>query len=225
MASAPGSLSQPVHEVSMRFDVKVSMRDGVALSTDIYLPAMDQPVPMVLIRTPYNNNNEAIVHDCMYFATRGYGVATQDVRGRWDSDGDWYPFVHEAEDGFDTMEWIGQQPWCNGNIGTAGGSYVAMVQWQAAPLRSRFLKAMVPRVGYSDFYHNWVYTGGAFQLAFNLRLGRRSDVHPHEPGAVPVAARGEPPEHTALAFAAQHHGRQGGPRLAGVAGLDRAPGL
>ena len=169
MAGDPGSLSQPVHDVSMRYDVSVPMRDGVALSTDIYLPATDQPPPVVLIRTPYNNNNEAIVHDCMYFATRGYAVATQDVRGRWDSDGDWYPFVHEAEDGFDTMEWIGRQPWCNGSIGTAGGSYVAMVQWQAAPLRSRFLKAMVPRVGYSDFYHNWVYTGGAFQLAFNLR--------------------------------------------------------
>ena len=169
MASDPGSLSQPVHDVSMRYDVSVPMRDGVALSTDIYLPAIDRPLPVVLIRTPYNNNNEAIVHDCMYFATRGYAVATQDVRGRWDSDGDWYPFVHEAEDGFDTMEWIGRQPWCNGRIGTAGGSYVAMVQWQAAPLRSRFLKAMVPRVGYSDFYHNWVYTGGAFQLAFNLR--------------------------------------------------------
>ena len=171
MTGAPGSLSQPVHEVSMRFDVKVPMRDGVALSTDVYLPAVDRPVPVVLIRTPYNNNNEAIVHDCMYFAARGYGAVTQDVRGRWDSDGDWYPFVHEAEDGFDTLEWVGQQAWCDGNVGTAGGSYVAMVQWQAAPLRSRFLKAMVPRVGYSDFYHNWVYTGGAFQLAFNLRWG------------------------------------------------------
>ena len=69
-------------------------------------------VPVVLIRTPYNNNNEAIVHDCMYFAARGYGAVTQDVRGRWDSDGDWYPFVHEAEDGFDTLEWVGRQPWC-----------------------------------------------------------------------------------------------------------------
>lgn len=169
MASNPEGLSQPVHEVSMQYDVRVPMRDGIALSTDFYFPAIDRPVPVVLIRTPYNNNNEAIVHDCMYFASRGYAVATQDVRGRWDSDGDWYPFVHEAEDGFDTMEWIGRQPWCNGRIGTAGGSYVAMVQWQAAPLRSRYLKAMVPRVGYSDFYHNWVYTGGAFQLAFNLR--------------------------------------------------------
>ena len=93
------------------------------------------------------------------------------MRGRWDSDGEWYPFIHEPQDGYDTQEWIGEQDWCDGNVGTAGGSYVAMVQWQAAPLRSQYLKAMVPRVGYSNFYHNWVYTGGAFQLAFNLRWG------------------------------------------------------
>ena len=155
--------------VKMMLGVDVPMRDGVKLSTDIYLPDVDGPTPAVLIRTPYSNNSEGMVQDCMYFATRGYAAICQDVRGRWDSAGEWYPFRHEAEDGYDTHEWIGSQPWCDGNLGTLGGSYVAMVQWQAAPLRSKYLKAMVPRVGYSNFYHNWAYTGGAFQLAFNLR--------------------------------------------------------
>ena len=171
MVATSVQISQPKHKVKMRFDVQVAMRDGVKLSTDIYSPDVASPVPTILIRTPYNNNNEGVVEDCMFFASRGYAVATQDVRGRWDSEGDWYPFMYEAQDGFDTQEWIGSQPWSDGSVGTAGGSYVAMVQWQAAPLRSRYLKAMVPRVGYSNFYHNWVYTGGAYQLAFNLRWG------------------------------------------------------
>ena len=162
-------ISQPVHNVKMKFGVEVPMRDGVNLSTDIYMPDVTGTVPAILIRTPYNNNAEGVVEDCMYFASRGYAVVVQDARGRWDSDGEWYPFIHEAEDGFDTQEWIGSQPWCNGSVGTVGGSYGAMVQWQAAPLRSQYLKAMVPQVAYSNFYHNWVYTGGAFQLAFNLR--------------------------------------------------------
>ena len=169
MALSVTEASRPVHKVSMTFDVKVPMRDGVELSTDIYLPEIDSPSPTILIRTPYDNNNEAVVQDCMYFATRGYAVAAQDVRGRWDSPGEWYPFRFEAEDGYDTQEWLGRQDWCDGNVGTAGGSYVAMVQWQSAPMRSKYLKAMVPRVGYSNFYHNWAYTGGAFQLAFNYR--------------------------------------------------------
>ena len=164
-------ISQPVHEVRMMYALEVPMRDGVCLSTDVYLPDADGPFPAILIRTPYNNNAEGVVQDCLYFASRGYAVVSQDVRGRWDSDGEWYPFIHEPQDGYDTQEWIGEQPWCDGNVGTAGGSYVAMVQWQAAPLRSQYLKAMVPQVGYSNFYHNWVYTGGAFQLAFNLRWG------------------------------------------------------
>ena len=162
-------LSKPIHGVKMMLGIDVPMRDGVALSTDIYLPDTDEPSPAILIRTPYNNNAEGMVEECMYFASRGYAAVCQDVRGRWDSAGEWYPFVHEAQDGYDTHEWIGSQDWCDGNVGTAGGSYVAMVQLQAAPLRSKYLKAMVPRVGYSNFYHNWAYTGGAFQLAFNLR--------------------------------------------------------
>ena len=161
--------SASLNGVKMMLGVDVLMRDGVALSTDVYLPDADGPAPAILIRTPYNNNDEGMVKDAMYFAMRGYAVALQDVRGRYDSAGEWYPFKHEPEDGYDTQEWLGSQPWCDGNVGTAGGSYVAMVQWQAAPLRSKYLKAMVPRVGYSNFYHNWSYTGGAFQLAFNLR--------------------------------------------------------
>ena len=171
MAVTAPEISQPTHKIKMMYDVKVPMRDGVNLSTDIYLPDAEGPFPAVLFRTPYNNNNEMNVEDCIYFASRGYAFVAQDARGRWDSEGEWYPFINEAEDGFDSLEWVGSQPWCDGNVGMWGGSYVGLAQWQAAPLRSKYLKAMVPRVGYSNLYHNWVYTGGAFQLAFNLKWG------------------------------------------------------
>ena len=101
-------------------------------------------------------------------AQRGYAVVTQDVRGRFDSDGDWYPFINEVQDGNDTIEWVAKQPWCSGKVGLIGASYRGLTQWQAAQGASAHLMAAVPRVAYSNAYHNWVYTGGAFQLAFGL---------------------------------------------------------
>ena len=133
-------------KMKMMMGIKVPMRDGVELTTDIYLPEDKLPCPIILQRSPYNSNVEASVKEAVYLVKEGYGVVLQDVRGRWDSDGEWYPFKHEAEDGYDTQEWIGSQEWCDGNIGTIGGSYLAMVQWQAAPLRSKYLKAMAPKL-------------------------------------------------------------------------------
>lgn len=165
------TVSQPTFKIKMLCDVRVPMRDGVRLSTDLYLPDAPGPFPVILIRTPYSNNREADVTDAVYFATRGYAVAVQDVRGRWDSEGEWTPFAHEAEDGYDAQGWAGKQSWSTGKVGTSGGSYVALTQWMPAPLRNPHLTAMAPRVGFSNLYHNWVYTGGAFQLGFNLRWG------------------------------------------------------
>jgi putative CocE/NonD family hydrolase len=147
------------------------MRDGVRLSTDVYLPDAPGPFPVILIRTPYGKNVDYQVEDGVYFAARGYAVAIQDVRGRYDSEGAWTPFLHEAEDGYDAQEWCGTQPWSTGHVGTSGASYIALTQWLPAPLRNPHLRAMAPRVGFSRLHDNWVYTGGAFQLAFNLRWG------------------------------------------------------
>lgn len=165
------SLSQPTHKIKMRCNLMVPMRDGVRLSTDLYMPDAPGPFPVILIRTPYNNNREPDVQEAVYFAQRGYAVAIQDVRGRGDSEGEWSPFVHEAQDGYDAQEWAGKQPWSTGKVGTSGASYVGLTQWLPAPLRNPHLTAMAPRVGFSNLYHNWVYTGGAFQLGFNLRWG------------------------------------------------------
>jgi putative CocE/NonD family hydrolase len=144
------------------------MRDGLELSTDVYLPAEGGPFPVLLNRNPYNNNLDRYVIDAVYFAQRGYAAVTQDVRGRWDSPGEWYPFVHEMQDGYDTLEWVARQPWSNGKVGLWGASYHGLAQWLAAQMGHPSLAAMVPRVATSHQYHHWVYTGGAFQLGFNF---------------------------------------------------------
>ena len=163
--------THPTHPITCEIGVKVPMRDGTRLSTDVYRPAGSGPFPVVLVRTPYNKNDEEEVDTAVYFASRGYAVVIQDCRGRYDSQGEWAPFVNEPTDGYDTQTWCGTQPWSSGKVGTRGASYVALTQIISAPLRNPYLKAMAPNVGFSNLYHNWVYTGGAFQLAFNLRWG------------------------------------------------------
>lgn len=167
---------QPHYDIDMRLDVKVPMRDSVDLSADIYLPRGEGKFPTVLMRTPYSNNMENMIEKGRRLANSGYACVVQDCRGRWDSDGDYYPF-REGGDGYDTQEWIGQQDWSDGKIGMAGGSYVGMVQWQSAPHRSQYLKCMAPRVICCDFYSGLVYPGGAFQLNVLMTWGMRTNGH------------------------------------------------
>ena len=162
------------YAVDMRLDVKVPMRDGVELSADIYLPRERGVFPTVLMRTPYDNNTQPNIEKGRRLANQGYACVIQDVRGRWDSGGDYYPF-REGEDGHDTQEWIGAQEWSSGKIGMAGGSYVGLVQWQSAPHRSPFLTCMAPRVICCDFYSGLVYPGGAFQLNVLTTWGMRTN--------------------------------------------------
>jgi putative CocE/NonD family hydrolase len=155
----------------MDFDVRIPMRDGTELSADIYRPDAEGRFPVILVRTPYNNNTDAEADFGRFYAARGYGVITQDVRGRWDSGGDFHAFVNEARDGFDTHEWAGTQPWSNGKVGTYGGSYVGLTQLLPAFMANPHLQAMVPMVTTSDLYNNWMYSDGAFQLGFSLSWG------------------------------------------------------
>ena len=166
---------QPNYEVEMRLNVRTPMRDGVELSSDIYLPRGEGKFPTVLMRTPYDNNGEAMIEKGRRLANNGYACVIQDVRGRWDSDGTHYALFNHAEDGFDTQEWIGQQEWSDGNIGMAGGSYGGWVQWQSAPLRSEYLKCLAPRVMCGDLYTGLIHPGGAFQLNVALTWGMRTN--------------------------------------------------
>ena len=151
--------------VEARYNVKVPMRDGVKLSADIYFPqGRTGPLPAVLSRTPYDNTDERMVNSAIFHSQHGYVFVAQDARGRNDSEGEFHPWINEFNDGHDTVEWIGQQEWCDGNVGMVGGSYVGNVQWQAAAMGSRYLKAIVPRVIGNNLYESPHYQGGAFQL-------------------------------------------------------------
>ena len=158
-----------------RHNVKVPMRDGVNLSADIYSPAgQPGPFPVILGRTPYDNTNAESMESAFFYPQHGYVFVAQDVRGRNDSDGEFKPFFDEIDDGYDTVEWIGAQPWCDGNVGMVGASYVGGVQWWAAVTGSHYLKAIAPRVMGHNL-HTGFYYGGAWQLAVMAMWSLRYD--------------------------------------------------
>ncbi len=101
-------------------------------------------------------------------AGSGYAVVVQDVRGRFESEGRFDAFVNERQDGYDTLEWLAAQPWCNGDVGMFGGSYVGLTQWQAAISGHPALKVIAPAITAADYHAGWAYQGGAFELGFNL---------------------------------------------------------
>ena len=119
------------------------MRDGAQLAANVFLPKDSGPHPVILIRTPYGKMDENFGEAKRYCAA-GYVMVAQDCRGRGASQGVWEPFRYDGDDGFDTQEWVGRQPWCDGHIGTSGGSYVGWTQWSAATRGSRFLTCMAP---------------------------------------------------------------------------------
>lgn len=139
---------------------EVTARDGVRLATDVYLPSADGPFPVVLLRTPYNKEGGAgLGRDG---ASRGYAVVVQDTRGRFASGGENLPFHLDGPDGEDTLAWVTRQPWCNGRVGTWGGSAGAITQFQLARTGSRPLDAQFLIVGAPNLY-DVVYTGGIFR--------------------------------------------------------------
>jgi len=138
------------------------MGDGTRLSVDLYLPDADRPAPAILVRTPYTNTRDDFVAWGRYFPPHGYAVAIQDVRGRGDSDGVFTPWVDDFDDGYDTVEWVARQPWCDGRVGMLGGSYMAWVQWTAAARRPPHLVTMVAAGSPGRWGRDWPYRYGAF---------------------------------------------------------------
>ncbi|HEX5166112.1 MAG TPA: CocE/NonD family hydrolase [Thermomicrobiales bacterium] len=154
--------------LSVERNVAVPMRDGTILYADVYRPAGPGPFPALLTRSPYDKAVTGAAPFTVRAATAGYAVVIQDVRGRFESEGEFYAFVNERQDGYDTLEWLASQPWCDGKIGMFGGSYVGLTQWQAALSGHPALKAIVPNVTAANYHNGWTYQGGAFELQFNL---------------------------------------------------------
>jgi len=178
-------MPEPENEVRLEESRMVPMRDGVRLSTDLYFPEIpDEKLPTVLIRTPYNKNSfreretngEHRAGGTAYmFASHGFVVAVQDCRGKHESEGIYSPPAgHEAEDGYDAVDWISKQPWSNRKVGTFGCSYPGEVQAAQAPLRHPNLTCMIPQCGpmigaANGRYRYWSgFKGGVFDLAASL---------------------------------------------------------
>jgi uncharacterized protein len=155
-------LSHAEFNVKEQANQRVAMRDGIKLATDIYRPDRPGKYPAILIRTPYKKDFSALTGK--YYARRGYVVAIQDCRGRFSSEGVWEPFVNESKDGYDSVECLAGQPWCNGKVGMIGGSYVGWVQWWAASERPPHLVTIIPNVAPPDPFYNIPYEYGVFFL-------------------------------------------------------------
>ena len=139
--------SEANYPVVVEKNLPMRARDGVTLFADVYRPAVPGRFPMLVIRTPYDKSADNALTETAYFPPRGYIVVVQDTRGRFASEGEFYPFLHEATDGYDTIEWAASLPWSNGRVGTVGQSYMAVVQYQMAATRPPHLVAMCPVSG------------------------------------------------------------------------------
>ncbi len=159
----PRPMPIPDHLRDMRItrNLRVRMRDGVELVTNVFLPRSDGPFPVVLVRMSYNRAQISGAGLC----ERGFAVVVQDTRGRYASEGKFYPFVDETNDGLDTLDWIGAQSWCNGKVGMFGDSYLAGVQLALAHTDHPLLAAFNPRFMSGDVWRQAYYCDGVFSLA------------------------------------------------------------
>jgi len=137
------------HHYEGHEEIMVEMRDGVKLSTDVYFPEGKGPWPVILIRSPYNAFN-AMSYMAKVFAGYGYVGIHQDVRGAFDSEGEWFPVIHERDDGVDMLTWLVKQSWQDGNIAMFGGSYFGFTQMAVADMLPPEVKTLVPMVVGTD---------------------------------------------------------------------------
>jgi uncharacterized protein len=166
--SAPhGVRAQQSYSVITQNGVPMKTRDGVTLYSDIYRPKADGKFPVILMRTPYDKSVGWAVAPAYQIAAHGYVVIIQDVRGRYTSEGDWYPFRHESSDGYDAIEWAAALPSSNGKVGMMGGSYVGATQMLSAIAHPPHLAGICPVVTASNYHDNWTYQGGALEQWFD----------------------------------------------------------
>ncbi len=167
-------LPPALNDVKVERDVRIPMSDGITLLADHYIPKAAGVLPTILIRSPWGHDWSSAPFSVMYmfiaqrFAERGYHVVLQDTRPNKDAaDGGW--LVNEEHDGKDTLDWIGRQPWFDGNLGMWGASILGYMEWAAAVRAPPFLQALVPVTTASQWY-TMVFPDGAFAFDTALRL-------------------------------------------------------
>lgn len=170
--------SKPIYKVKDERNVYVKMRDGVQLACDIYRPDAEGKFPGLLAMSPYGKEGQALkippmpfggdyahieIGNTEYLVPRGYVHVVADVRGSGHSEGKYDIFsIKEQQDGYDLVEWIAQQPWCDGNVGMVGISYYAVIQYLVAAQQPPHLKAIFPHDGWGDMYRDISHHGGIF---------------------------------------------------------------
>ncbi len=162
----PKALPIPFGAIDDRAEqTMVPMRDGVRLATDVYLPPTT-PARVMLVRLPYDKTGlfSFMPSVAGYVVEHGYVFIAQDVRGKARSEGEAFAFTSEVLDGYDTLEWIEQQRWCDGSVVMFGDSYYGFTQWAAAASGHPALKAIVPRVTNTEIGTDWMYNQGVFCL-------------------------------------------------------------
>src|SRR5438067_336837 len=161
-----------VATVQVELDVAVPMRDGTRLRANVFRPPEGR-WPVLLTRLPYGKDLPlgAAILDPVQAARRGYVVIVQDTRGRLASEGEWQPFINEAEDGVDTIAWAAELPYSDGQVGMYGTSYFGFTQWSSAVLGPPALKAMVPFLTWADPLNGLAFRGGALELGVTAHWG------------------------------------------------------
>jgi putative CocE/NonD family hydrolase len=156
-----------MYDVTWERDILVPLADGTRLATDVYLPrGTPGPWPAILERTPYDKLGASLVLSAKYFASHGYAVVLQDVRGRFASEGEWYPFGNEGPDGVDSVGWVRAQPWCDGRVATIGLSYSSCTQTSLAALNPPGLAAQFVAHGFHNYHTASMRQGGALETRF-----------------------------------------------------------
>lgn len=145
------SQSEQHYDVHIEHNVPVPMRDGTILRAEVYRPKAEGKWPVIVERHGHDPSSEETVERGKFFSQRGYVFIYNNTRGTYQSKGTFFPFIDDGwgqnQDGYDTIEWAGHQPWSDGNVGMFGSSYGAFTQYQTAPTRPPSLKACVPILG------------------------------------------------------------------------------
>jgi putative CocE/NonD family hydrolase len=180
--------SKPIHTIKTEKNVYVKMRDGVKVAVDVRRPDAKGKFPALLSMCPYSKDVQAlplpkglgftseIAHieagDSEFWVSRGYAHIIADHRGTGLSGGEFRTWFakEQQEDGYDLVEWIAKQPWCNGNVGMLGISWFAIIQYLVAAQRPPHLKAINPHDGWTDLYRDTVYHGGIFSPTWTRTL-------------------------------------------------------
>jgi len=159
--------------VRLESGVRCRMSDGIELISDHYYSPDPAPRPTLLMRQPYGRDiaSTVVYAHPVWFARHGYNVVIQDVRGRGDSEGEFYPFRHEGRDGKETIAWLRTRPESDGQIGMYGFSYQGATQLLAAAEQPEGLVCIAPGMSACDLYHGWFYYNGALRLASTLGWG------------------------------------------------------